>query len=202
MDLTYSLVFLSLSPLRVLGVLSHPAGLSWLWTLTPGHAMGSWVIGQGCGKVVEVTVHHGPWGVCSASHWGLTSGRNSLVGYWPPHRPPDEITHLYTHTHNSLYDCNDTVLYTHNDGVLVCLWGVLTCPGVLSVGSGPWWNSLCNFPEWRSRTNCLSFPGILRTHINIIIRPTNDITEVWLMTEGHKVISHQSWSHIKAVSAC
>ena len=38
---------------------------------------------------------------------------------------------------------------------------IQTCPGVLSVGSGPWWNSRCNFPEWRSNTNCLSLPGIL-----------------------------------------
>lgn len=41
--------------------------------------------------------------------------------------------------------------------------GSLTCPGVLSVGSGPWWNSRCSFPEWRSNTNCLSFPGTLKT---------------------------------------
>ena len=29
-------------------------------------------------------------------------------------------------------------------------------------GSGPWWNSLCSFPEWRSKTNCFNLPGTLR----------------------------------------
>jgi len=39
------------------------------------------------------------------------------------------------------------------------------------VGSGPWWNSRCSFPEFRSSTNCLTRPGLLsaqpqNTHCN------------------------------------
>lgn len=58
------------------------------------------------------------------------------------------------------------------------LWWTLTCPGVLSVGSGPWWNSLCNFPECRSNTNCLSFPGTLfvRTRHHKTVQKTNNNT--------------------------
>ena len=40
-----------------------------------------------------------------------------------------------------------------------------TCPGAISVGSGPWWNSLCSFPECKSNMNCFSFPGILKLKV-------------------------------------
>lgn len=67
------------------------------------------------------------------------------------------------------------------------LWWTLTCPGVLSVGSGPWWNSLCNFPECRSKTNCLSFPGILFIHTSHhkTVQKTNNNTSsiIDLMSE-------------------
>ena len=42
-----------------------------------------------------------------------------------------------------------------------CICCNLTWPGATSVGSGPWWNSLCNFPECKSSTNCFSLPGTL-----------------------------------------
>lgn len=44
----------------------------------------------------------------------------------------------------------------------------LTCPGVLSVGSGPWWNSRWSLPEWRSKTNCFSLPGTLKTQKHML----------------------------------
>ena len=48
-----------------------------------------------------------------------------------------------------------------NGGTRLLLVGRLTA-GAGVLGSGPWWNSLCNLPEWRSAINCLTNPGVLK----------------------------------------
>ncbi len=160
---------ISFSSVRVLGVavLSH-------WpvpTLTPSLTPGRGIESQDHWKLVEVTARRGPgWGWCSESRWAPASGTSSLGGCWPlllPSPPEGEsqiqtVKFHMTYAKPTLSDCS------------VCWCCGLTCPGVLSVGSGPWWNSRCSFPEWRSNTNCLSLPGTLEKNTQ---KHTLDITQ-------------------------
>ena len=50
------------------------------------------------------------------------------------------------------------------------------------------WKSLCNFPECRSSTNCLSLPGTLQEG-----RTSRDIIIVWYMVE---LVLSIMWSHV------
>lgn len=148
-----------LSSVRVLGV----AVLS-RWpvpTLTPSLTPGCGIESQDRWKAVEVTARHGPvWGWCSESHWVPASGTSSLEGCWPLllATPPDGKSQIQNIKSNFTLHRKPGFQWLHSACWLCCP----TCPGVLSVGSGPWWNSRWSFPEWRSNTNCLSLPGTLQ----------------------------------------
>lgn len=143
------------SSVRVLGV----AVLS-RWpvpTLTPSLTPGRGIESQVHWKAAEVTAHHGPGGWCSESRWVLAFGKSSLGGCWPLRlpSPPDgksQVQNKWSH-----FAQQRKLNFQWLCGVCCSL----TCPGVLSVGSGPWWNSRWSFPEWRSNTNCLNLLGTL-----------------------------------------
>ena len=108
---------------------------------------------------LQVTARRGPdWGWCIESRWVLAFGMSSLEGCWPLRLPfpPEGKSQIQNHPMS-----HGKPNFEWLSSVCCCL----TCPGVMSVGSGPWWNSRWSFPEWRSNTNCFNLPGILqRTH--------------------------------------
>lgn len=53
-----------------------------------------------------------------------------------------------------------------------------TLQELYQLGSDPWWDSLCSFPEYQSNTTCLSFPRI-NTHLMLPIAITRQSAGVF-----------------------